>query len=193
MKIFGNMMIIVGLTIMGIFGYEIYNNIESQNQSLNEVENRIENERSKSDEVDINPPDNFSVDDHEAFGILEIPRLDRSLPIIEGTDPDALEKGVGRLSDSVFPGQDEQILLSGHRDTVFHDFDELQIGDQFIVNMSYGEFEYEIQETEIVPEDDTSVIGDMGEEVLVVTTCYPFNFVGSAPDRFVAYAYPVEN
>lgn len=60
-----------------------------------------------------------------------------------------------------------------------------------MVQMPYGEYTYEIRETEIVPEDDTSVIGEMGEEVLVVTTCYPFHFVGSAPDRFVAYAYPV--
>ena len=117
--------------------------------------------------------------------------MGKTLPIVEGTDPDSLQKGVGHLSNSVFPGQGEQILLSGHRDTVFRDFGELEIGDTFVVQMPYGEYTYEIRETEIVPEDDTSVIGEMGEEVLVVTTCYPFHFVGSAPDRFVAYAYPV--
>ncbi|WP_370512357.1 sortase domain-bontaining protein [Planomicrobium sp. CPCC 101110] len=59
--------------------------------------------------------------------------------------------------------------------------------------MPYGKYRYEIRETKIVPEDDTTVVRKMGEEVLVVSTCYPFNFIGSAPDRFVVYAYPVEN
>lgn len=90
-------------------------------------------------------------------------------------------------------GDGEQIVLSGHRDTVFRDFGQLEIGDTFVVNMPYGTYEYAIRETEIVPEDDTSVIRKMGEEVLVVTTCYPFHMVGSAPERFVAYAYTVES
>ena len=58
--------------------------------------------------------------------------------------------------------------------------------------MPYGDYEYEIKDYEIVDRDDTSVIGPMGEEVLVVSTCYPFEFYGFAPDRFVFYCYPVE-
>lgn len=135
----------------------------------------------------------YSANYAEQVGTLEIPKLDKSLPIVEGTDEDALDKGVGHLSNSVFPGQGEQILLAGHRDTVFRNFDKIKIGDQFIVNMPYGKFTYEIKHTRIVPEDDTSVIGKMGEEVLVVSTCYPFSYVGNAPDRFVAYAYPVKS
>ena len=127
---------------------------------------------------------------HEAIATLEIPILGKTLPIIEGTDPDALNKGVGHLSKSVFPGENEQIVLSGHRDTVFRNFNKIKIGDRFVVNMPYGSYTYTIKETEIVPEDDTSVIRNMGEEVLVVTTCYPFSYLGSAPERFVFYAYP---
>ena len=104
-----------------------------------------------------------------------------------------MKKGVGHLVQSVFPGQNEQIVISGHRDTVFRGFEKLEIGDLFIVHMPYGTYTYEMRETEIVDKDDTSVVRSMGEEVLVVTTCYPFYYIGPAPMRFVIYAYPVEN
>lgn len=129
---------------------------------------------------------------HEAFGVLRIPRLNAKLPIVEGTDDTALSKGVGHYETTAFPLDQEQILLSGHRDTVFRNFGKLAIGDRLIVDMPYGSFAYEIRETEIVDEDDTTVIRPMGEEVLTVTTCYPFRYIGNAPQRFVVYAYPVE-
>lgn len=63
--------------------------------------------------------------------------------------------------------------------------------DSFIVEMPYGTFEYVVENTEIVDEEETSVICPMGEEVLTITTCYPFRFMGNALQRYVIYAYPV--
>jgi sortase A len=74
---------------------------------------------------------------------------------------------------------------------VFKNFAELDLGDTFVVEMPYGDYTYEIKDTEIVDADDTTVVGKMGEEVLVVSTCYPFDYLGNAPERFVFYAYPV--
>lgn len=208
MKKFGSLLILIGIIILGVFGYQMFSHKQAQDQSMIEAKERIESgkkethntmdtntntkvaDNGNSSEIK-NTRENFFVNDNEAFATLEIPKLGKTLPIVEGTDPDSLAKGVGHLSESVFPGQDEQILVSGHRDTVFRDFGKLQIGDNFKVNMPYGTYDYEIKETEIVPEDDTTVIREMDEEVLVVTTCYPFSYVGNAPDRFVAYAYPV--
>lgn len=59
------------------------------------------------------------------------------------------------------------------------------------MEMPYGTFEYVIESTEIVDEGDTSVIRPIGKEVFTITTCYPFRFVGNAPQRYVIYAYPV--
>ncbi len=86
-------------------------------------------------------------------------------------------------------------MLSGHRDTVFRQFGELEIGDRFIVEMPYGSFEYIIQDSEIVPEDDLSVIrpDEYEEEMLTVTTCYPFHYIGNAPDRYILYATPFQD
>lgn len=220
MKMVSNIFLIIGLLLIAIFGYNYMSMEKAQENSLEEAEARIaegkpdweentnsdasssEETQATTEEKQSDAPEtgkanptsdnaDFSVQPNEAFATLEIPKLGKTLPVVEGTDPDDLEKGVGHLSQTVYPGEQEQIIFSGHRDTVFRDFGELEIGDQFVVTMPYGTFEYEIRETEIVPEDDTSVVRNMGEEVLVVTTCYPFSFVGSAPDRFVAYAYPV--
>lgn len=133
----------------------------------------------------------FDPKPNDVIGMLQIPKLEAELPIIEGTDEEMLERGVGHYSGTAFPMDNEQILLSGHRDTVFRDFDKLSVGDHFIVKLPYGTFEYEIKSTDIVDKDDTSVIRSMGTEALVVSTCYPFRFVGNAPERYIFYAYPV--
>ncbi|BAC12288.1 hypothetical conserved protein [Oceanobacillus iheyensis HTE831] len=195
MKFLGRFLLIVGIVIVAIAGFHLYQTEKSQDEALLEAEMRIKQgvtEVEGSTSVDDMKPIDFKTKTGEAFGTLEIPKLDKTLPIVAGTDPDSLERGVGHLDNSVLPSQGEQIVLSGHRDTVFRNFDQIEIGDQYIVHLPYGSYTYEIKETEIVPEDDTSVIRQMGEEVLVVTTCYPFHYVGNAPERFVTYAYPVE-
>ncbi|MFS0749315.1 class D sortase [Oceanobacillus sp. 1P07AA] len=195
MKLFGRLLLIVGVVLIGIAGFHLFQTEKLQDEALHEAEQRIKQgltEVEESASVDETEPKEFQTETGEAFGTLEIPKLDKTLPIVAGTDPDSLDRGVGHLDNSVLPSQGEQIVLSGHRDTVFRNFDQIEIGDQYIVHLPYGSYTYEIKETEIVPEDDTSVIRQMGEEVLVVTTCYPFHYVGNAPERFVTYAYPVE-
>lgn len=135
----------------------------------------------------------FKPEESDVLGVLEIPKIKAELPMIEGTDEEMLDRGVGHYSASALPLDGEQILLSGHRDTVFRNFAKLELGDRFIVKLPYGTFEYEISSTEIVDKDDTSVIRSMGKEVLVVTTCYPFRYVGPAPQRYVVYADPVSS
>lgn len=190
MKWLANSLIIIGLGLLGYFGYTLYQ--QDQMQSVTMAEAKVAVEELRTEDNNDDTILKFSADLHEAFGLLHVPKLDRSIGIVEGTDPDALDKGVGHMSSTVFPGQGEQIILSGHRDTVFTNFSELEIGDTFVVEMPYGEFTYEIRDTDIVDKDDTSVVGKMGEEVLVVSTCYPFEYLGYAPERFVFYAYPVD-
>lgn len=194
MKWIANSLIAFGVVVLFWFGYTLYQQNQTQSVTIAEAEEAIEKMKSESvsenEEDNQEVIDNFSPKMHEAVGILHVPKIDRSIGIVEGTDPDALDMGVGHMSSTVFPGQGEQIILSGHRDTVFRNFAELEIGDEFIVEMPYGDYTYEIRDTEIVSADDTSVVREMGEEVLVVSTCYPFNYLGSAPERFVFYAYP---
>lgn len=199
MKWLSRILIVVGIGFLIAFGYTVYDHMTSSSVTLEEAQVALEQKReelassgtvqaSEEEEYDAS---GYSAEYGEAFGVLEIPKLKRSIGIVEGTDADSLKRGVGHVSSTAYPGQDEQIVLSGHRDTVFRDFGELQVGDTFVVQMSYGDYEYEIQDHTIVDKYDTSIIGNMGEEVLVVSTCYPFEFYGFAPDRFVFFCYPV--
>lgn len=201
MKWLSRILITVGIGFLLAFAYTTYDHMNSSSVTLEEAQialqqkrdeltssNSVEAASGEDDEFDVS---SYQPSDGEAFGVLEIPRLERSIGIVEGTDADSLKRGVGHVASTVFPGQGEQIVLSGHRDTVFRDFGELEMGDTFVVQMPYGDYEYEIRDSEIVDRFDTSVIGSMGEEVLVVSTCYPFEFYGFAPDRFVFYCYPV--
>lgn len=122
------------------------------------------------------------------IGTLTIPTLDQVLPIIHGVGEDELEKGIGHFAQSVLPGENNNSVLSGHRDTVFRDLGKLEIGDQLIVQTTAGIFTYVINNTQIVDKDDKTIITPKDHAVLTVTTCYPFGYVGSAPDRYILSA-----
>ena len=125
------------------------------------------------------------------IGLLQIPTLDETYPIIEGTEEQMLARGVGHYPTTALPGDNEEILLSGHRGTVFQRLGELQPGDRFIIEMGYGRYEYAMHRATIVAADDTTIIAPQGEEVLTLSTCYPFGYIGSAPDRYIIYAHPI--
>ncbi|GAE29979.1 class D sortase [Alkalihalobacillus hemicellulosilyticus] len=193
MKIFANIIIIVGLALVIYSGYNIYDNHAKQNESIAQANELITKTQSDSEGDKPNSAEDMDIDQGDVIGILYIPRFDKELPIVSGTDEDELDRGVGHYTTTVLPGQGDQILLSGHRDTVFRGFGDLEMGDEFIVKMPYGEFTYVMYEDEIVDADDRTVIRSTApDEILTLSTCYPFSFVGSAPDRYIVYAKPVE-
>ena len=122
------------------------------------------------------------------IGSLTIPALKRKLPIIQGTGVDELKKGVGHFIQSVLPGEQDNCVLSGHRDTVFRKLGKLKIGDQLIVQTSAGTYTYEIKRIRIVHKADKTVIVPTDHAVLTLTTCYPFIYIGDAPDRYILIA-----
>lgn len=124
----------------------------------------------------------------QTIGLLTIPALNQKLPIIEGTGVAELKKGVGHFSQSVLPGVADNCVLSGHRDTVFTRLGELKKGDRFVVETAAGRFNYKISKIRIVDKDDRTVIVPTEKAVLTVTTCYPFRYVGNAPDRYILSA-----
>lgn len=122
------------------------------------------------------------------IGNLMIPKIGAELPIFHGTDEDELVKGVGHFAGSVLPGENDNSVLSGHRDTVFRELGDVEKGDLLIVETSAGTFTYKVRKTRIVDADDRTVIVPKPKATLTVSTCYPFDFIGSAPERFILFA-----
>jgi sortase A len=127
------------------------------------------------------------------IGSLTIPALKRKLPILQGTGVKELKKGVGHFIQSVLPGEEDNCVLSGHRETVFRQIGKLKIGDLLIVQTSAGTFTYKVNGTRIVHEDDKTVIVPTDHAVLTMTTCYPFNTPGYFPDRYIVSAALVKS
>ncbi|HZK87496.1 MAG TPA: class D sortase, partial [Syntrophomonas sp.] len=122
------------------------------------------------------------------IGSLTIPVLKMELPLFQGTGAKTLKKGVGHFIQSVLPGENDNCVVSGHRETVFRQLGKLKMGDQLIVQTSVGTFIYEVNGMRIVHADDRTVIVPTDHGVLTMTTCYPFNTPGYHPDRYIVSA-----
>ncbi|WP_208587445.1 class D sortase [Gracilibacillus suaedae] len=192
MKKLALLFILAGIVLLSIGGYRYFQIQAAEKQAVTEVNELLEQSSKETGESTKRAPEDFFPDMGEAVGFLHIPTLDAQLPIVEGTDPDELDKGVGHYRGSAYPQQNDQIVLSGHRDTVFRELGEVEVGDTFTIELEYGEFEYEMVDSKIVDADDTTIIKSTApEEELVITTCYPFSYVGNAPERYIIYAKPI--
>jgi sortase A len=124
----------------------------------------------------------------QALGTLSIPALKQVFPVIQGTGTAELRKGVGHMTETALPGEADNCVLSGHRDTVFTRLGQLKKGDTLVVETAAGIFTYRIGRIRIVGKDDRTVVVPADHAVLTVSTCYPFNYVGAAPKRYVLSA-----
>lgn len=128
------------------------------------------------------------LDRNAVIGTLEIPVLKRTVWIIQGTQSAQLKKGAGHYIESALPGESDNSVISGHRETAFRGIGTLKIGDLVITKTSAGVFTYQVNETYIVHENDTTVIVPSDFAKLTLTTCYPFNTPGYSPDRYIVTA-----
>ncbi|MDR7237441.1 class D sortase [Neobacillus drentensis] len=181
------LIILTGLILVGIGLWQFIDVKTQTRASLKEAKGLIADQPAKAPKKrdKSSPPPEMG----ETVGLLAIPKIKAELAIVEGTDPDDLEKGVGHYKGAYYPGDQGQIVLSGHRDTVFRKLGELEIGDALKMEMPYGSYAYEIVDTKIVKSNDTSIITLQHEkEELILTTCYPFSYLGNAPKRYIIYA-----
>ncbi len=124
----------------------------------------------------------------DAIGEIILPTQDRSYFVIEGTGTGDLRKGPGHYSDTPLPGQRGTVAIAGHRTTYlapFRKIDELEPGDEVIVDMTYGRFTYEVEKTRIVDPGQTEVKRRVGHDRLILTACHPLY---SAAQRIVVFA-----
>lgn len=191
MKKLAFLFIVIGITFLSIGSYQYFRIQAAEKGSLEEAHQILDAASQRDSETN---KVHFDPEHGETVGLIEIESIEASLPIIEGTDPDDLDRGVGHLTRSAYPGENDQILLSGHRDTVFRRLGEVEIGDKIVIKLPYGEFTYEMVDSTIVDADDRTIIRSTApNEELVLTTCYPFSYIGDAPERYILYAVPVED
>lgn len=122
------------------------------------------------------------------IGRIEIPRLRVSAVIRTGTDARTLRLAVGHIPGTAFPGEDGNVGLAGHRDTFFRRLRDIQTEDEIRVATPEGVYRYRVERTHVVDPEDVWVLDASRRPSLTLVTCYPFSYVGSAPQRFIVRA-----
>jgi|SRR5271170_3022113 len=123
-----------------------------------------------------------------AIGILRIPRIHVEVPILEGTDDLTLNRGVGHVAGTANPGENGNVAIAGHRDGFFRGLKDIVVGDQVEIATLQQSLTYTIDRITIVERTDLSVLQPRSRASVTLITCYPFYFIGSAPQRYIVQA-----
>ena len=124
----------------------------------------------------------------DVLGKLEVPRLGLSAVVRSGVDDGTLRRAIGHVPETALPGGNGNAALAAHRDTFFRPLKNIKRGDTVRMTTPDGVREYRVSDTKIVSPDDVSVLEATSGPALTLITCYPFNYVGSAPKRFIVRA-----
>ena len=121
-------------------------------------------------------------------GVLRIPKLNLVVPVFEGTDDLTLNRGVGRIAGTAQLGGVGNVGIAGHRDGFFRPLKDIRVGDSIELLVEDKSVGYVVRSIEIVKPEDTSVLRASDDQQLTLVTCYPFYFVGNAPQRYIVHA-----
>ncbi len=130
----------------------------------------------------------------ETIGLVRIPRIALDVVVKEGVDDATLKVAAGHIPETPLPGSggpDENVALAAHRDTLFRPLRHVRIGDRIRLETDAGVFDYDVDATAVVEPGDVHVLAPRGVPTLTLVTCWPFDFRGSAPQRFVVQARQV--
>ena len=122
------------------------------------------------------------------LGMLDVPRLDLSAPVVEGDDEATLSRAVGHLPDTPLPWHEGNSAIAAHRDGLFRPLKDIAVGDEIRFRTPVEDLRYRVTHTAIVAPDDLSVLDAGTQPTLTLITCYPFHYVGHAPRRFIVQA-----
>jgi sortase A len=122
------------------------------------------------------------------IGELDVPRLGLSVMVRDGMDAETLRRAVGHVPSTALPGQMGNFVVIAHRDTFFRPLRELEKGDTVQIVTTRGRFSYTVESLEVVEPEGIRLTAPKTEAIATLITCFPFNYVGPAPRRFVARA-----
>ncbi len=128
------------------------------------------------------------------YATLKIPSIGLEQPVYYGANYTILKSGIAHDENSFFPGEGGSIILAGHNFSSFlGSLPKAQVGDIINLETTYGNFNYEIYDTQIVKETEVDKVPIQEEkEILMIYTCWPINNIGHASQRYVVYANLVE-
>ena len=121
-------------------------------------------------------------------GMIEIPSVGLATRVLEGSNASTLRLAVGHIPGTALPGPSGNVGLAGHRDTFFSPLRKIKVGDDIRLTTVAGTFKYRVISLRVVLPDAIEVLNDTQLPTLTLVTCYPFDFIGTAPQRLIVHA-----
>jgi len=135
----------------------------------------------------------LSPENNALIGRLTIPRLHLTAAVREGAGEDTLAVALGHIPATALPGQKGNVGIAGHRDKLFRSLREIRKNDRIEFETLTGSYVYEVDSLQIVKPSDVSVLKAGNSPEITLVTCYPFYYVGSAPDRYIVKAHQLSS
>ncbi|WP_181832995.1 class D sortase [Bacillus taeanensis] len=200
MRKLGYLFIMIGIAILLSNGYAWWDQAQAVTYDPDKIQQQHEDWKEITAKKTINPivseKETVKTEEIKTYqtgkhvGKLAIPRIGSAYDVYWGADPNTLKKGVGMYESkwTVSPNQKGHVVLSGHRDTVFRNLKDMNKGDHLYFTYEETTYNYQVRKIWITDKDDRSVIVKKSTPTLTLTTCYPFDYLGSAPDRYIIQA-----
>jgi sortase A len=200
-------LLVLGLLMLGIYVAARIHGIVLSRAALQRFESQqsVTPERDGGGQLGVKTP-NFSlwspkrVEDYEAslaehfspaVAVLRVPKIGLEVPVLQSTDDLSLNRGVGLIAGTARPGESGNIGIAGHRDGFFRGLKDVAPGDRIEIATLKETTKYVIDRIVIVKPSDVSVLAERARPSVTLVTCYPFYFVGSAPQRYIVQASAV--
>ncbi|HZP63426.1 MAG TPA: class D sortase [Terriglobales bacterium] len=179
---------IVGILALGYVGLTLVEARLYQVSAKRSLENQIQVQQSLTVIRSV-PAVKSAIKEGDVLGGIDIPRLGFSVVILQGTKSRMLRLGAGHIEGTPLPGEVGNSGIAGHRDTFFRSLKDIRPNDEIQLQTANGLSRYEVDWVKRVAPDDVTVLSASTESVLTLVTCYPFYFVGPAPQRFIVRAH----
>jgi sortase A len=129
------------------------------------------------------------MNEDEPIARLQIPSVGINTLVLEGDDGHALRLGAGHIPGTALPGEEGNVGIAGHRDTFFRPLRKIEQNDSITLETQDAVYTYRVDAIEVVDPSLVALLQPTPNNTLTLVTCYPFYFVGAAPERFIVRAH----
>jgi sortase A len=191
-KTLGRVLILMGALTFAYWGFLMLNRFQFQRTVSRMFQQQFEQASPATEQTGAQLAATIPVSHRgDIIGHLEIPHINLSVIVLEGSDSSILDVAAGHIQGTALPGTVGNIAIAAHRDTFFRSLQQIRVNDSVSVRTLAGVFKYQVESTEVVDPTDIEVLHQTTDEELTLVTCYPFGFIGAAPKRFIVHARKV--
>ena len=185
---------LTGFACLGVYMVAQAQSNQAQNDAIAQIERPVLASQFRLPDMThwskkrIESYDSSDANAQSPLGVLSIPAIHVRVAVFNGTSDRLLDLGAGRVPGTARTAGDGNLAIAAHRDGFFRGLKDIEVGDELSFTSKQGTHNYTVMELSIVDPTDISVLESTVNPTITLITCYPFYFVGSAPQRFIVRA-----